>query len=183
MRNPVNSKQKAESREYNGFTLIEALVAVTIITLSVAGPLFTANRSIVAARIARDQLAASYLAQEGVEYVRAVRDDEYLALYPGNTGAAWSNFINGSINQCRAPKICTLGLISGGVLPLTSCPGGICTATFSLVLNGTQYKRTVQITDASPSGATDVMVRSTVSWDFHNSPYSVSISNHLTPWK
>ncbi|MDE1919730.1 MAG: prepilin-type N-terminal cleavage/methylation domain-containing protein, partial [Patescibacteria group bacterium] len=48
-----------------GFTLIEAMVAVTIVTLAVAGPLFTAGRAIIAAQISREQLTASYLAQEG----------------------------------------------------------------------------------------------------------------------
>ena len=48
-----------------GFTLIEALVAVAILALAVAGPLYAANRALVAAGIARDRLTASYLAQEG----------------------------------------------------------------------------------------------------------------------
>lgn len=166
-----------------GFTLIETMVAVTIITLAVAGPLFTASRSIVAAQLANDQLAASYLAQESIEYVRAMRDDEYLALHPGDTGAAWNNFINGSINQCRAPKICTLGLIQGGTLPLTSCSGNTCTETFSLIPNRMQYKRTIQVVDASSGGATDVRIVSIVSWNFHNSLHSISINDHLTPWQ
>ena len=46
-----------------GFTIIEALIAVTIITFAVAGPLYTANRAIVAAQGARLQLVASNLAQ------------------------------------------------------------------------------------------------------------------------
>jgi len=66
---------------HNGFTLLEALIAVTIITLAVAGPLFSASRAIIAVEISRDKLTASYLAQEGIEYVRAMRDSEYLKLY------------------------------------------------------------------------------------------------------
>ena len=100
-----------------GFTLIEAMVAITIVTLSIAGPLYTASRAIVAAENARDQLIASYLAQEGIEYVRMMRDDEYLASYQtggaGISSTAWNNFLNDqsppdvfSILQCRAPKIC-----------------------------------------------------------------------------
>ena len=49
-----------------GFTLIETLIAITILTLAIAGPMVTASRSIVAAQTARDQLTASYLAQEGM---------------------------------------------------------------------------------------------------------------------
>ena len=107
-----------------GFTLIETMIAVTILTLAMAGPLFTASRSIVAAQTARDQLTASYLAQEGIEYVRMMRDNQYLAAYNINStdvaGVAWNNFLNGnpdpvlngldpsSIKPCIAPAICTL---------------------------------------------------------------------------
>ncbi|MDP2651914.1 MAG: prepilin-type N-terminal cleavage/methylation domain-containing protein, partial [bacterium] len=64
-----------------GFTLIETMVAITILTLAISGSFFTANSAIVAAETASDQLTASYLAQEGIEYVRLMRDNEYLAAY------------------------------------------------------------------------------------------------------
>ena len=105
-----------------GFTLIEAMVAVTILTLAVAGPLYVADRSMVAAQIAQEQLTASYLAQEGIEYVRLMRDDEYLAYYQSDPGDAsvdaWYNFIKGSdsasITNCvknpSSTVFCTLDL-------------------------------------------------------------------------
>ena len=164
------------------FTLIETMVAVTILTLAIAGPLMTANSAIVAAEISRDQLSASYLGQEGIEYVRSVRDNAYLADYPSNTSNAWNDFLGGTIGQCRAPNICTLGLMQGdGTLPL--CQGSSCAAPFSLVPNGTKFSRTVQVVDASPAGITDVRIVSTVSWSFHGIPYSVIINDHLTPWQ
>lgn len=122
-------------RPLTGFTLIEAMIAVTILTLAVSGPLFTAGRAILAANVSRDQLTASYLAQEGVEYVRAMRDDEYLAAYhvggPTVSGTAWNNFLTGStpgsITQCRSTS-CTLdptqpmGYGSGYALAAYSAP-------------------------------------------------------------
>ncbi|MDO8566866.1 MAG: type II secretion system protein [bacterium] len=171
------------------FTLIETMVAVTILTLAVTGALFTANRAIVAAQSARDRLTASHLAQEGIEHVRAMRDDEYLVPYPLNTADAWGNFLRGPISECRAPGICTLGIMQAGVLPLASCPDdadGGCTETFSLLSNGTSYRRTIQVVDAAPSPSgitTDVRVVSAVSWDFHGVLYSVSVNDHLTPWQ
>src|ERR1017187_8643710 len=103
-----------------GFTLIETLVAIAIITLAVAGPLYTASRAIIAAETSSDQLTASYLAQEGIEYVRLMRDNEYLAVYNTvNASLAWSNFIKGTtvpaIGQCIARNICTICLVLGGV--------------------------------------------------------------------
>lgn len=138
-----------------GFTLIETMVAITIITLAIAGPLVIANSAIVAARISRDQLTASYLAQEGIEYVRAMRDDNYLAVYnTPNEGSAWSNFLSqlgtGTVSY-PAPN-----------------------------LGSTPFTRTVQATMVTDK---DEKVVSTVSWSYHGTPYSVTISNHLTPWQ
>jgi len=97
-------------KRFKAFTLIETLVAITILTLAISGAFFAANSALVAANIARDQLTASYLAQEGIEYVRWVRDDGYLTAY--NAGGsdistvAWNNFLE-AITPCRTTT-CTL---------------------------------------------------------------------------
>ena len=53
-----------------GFTLIETLVGITILLVSVVGPLFIAFQGVSLAYFAKDQIVASYLAQEGIEFVR-----------------------------------------------------------------------------------------------------------------
>lgn len=57
-----------------GFTLIETLVAVTILSAAVTGPMVLATKNISLASISQDQLVAFYLGQEVMEYVRNVRD-------------------------------------------------------------------------------------------------------------
>ncbi len=182
-----------------GFTLIETMVAITILTLAIAGPLFTASRAIVAAQISRDQLTASYLAQEGIEYVRAMRDNAYLSAYQAGganvSTTAWDTFLNASINQCRATT-CTLdpsrNMGSGSGMSLSPCSGSSCVSLYVTQLsNGTYgytqqggtatpFTRTVQAIDVSSS---DERIVSTVSWSFHGTLYSVTISDHLTPWQ
>ncbi len=184
-----------------GFTLVETLVAVTIITLAVAGPMVTAGRAITAARISRDQLTASYLAQEGVEYVRAMRDNEYLAAYevggPDVSTVAWDNFLNTAINQCRT-ETCTLDpskeMDSGPDMALEPCSAGSCSRlNLTPLLGGgdgytqqggtaTRFTRTVQAVDVDVS-ANEVRVVSQVSWNDHEVPYFVTVSTHLTPWQ
>lgn len=226
MKNPVSSKQKAESRNsnpaycllptahYSGFTLIETLIAVTILTLSVAGPLYSASRAIVAAQTARDQLTASYLAQEGIEYVRAMRDHEYLSAYRSNSATAstvgWNNFLTGvmptnqgAMTQCRGATTCSLDVTRsmgyGSGSSLYQCSGNAC--KLYLLANGvyvtdrsgqggtvTAFSRTVQVIDISgtsdsPTPYPDKRVISTVSWSFHQIPYSVTVTDHLTPWQ
>src|SRR5262245_55314076 len=129
------------SNPSRGFTLLETLVAVSILALAVSGPLFVASRAIVAAQTARDQLTASYLAQEGIEYVRAMPDNEYLVAYrAGGTGVstrAWNDFLNGasaaSITSCRT-STCTLDptrtMGTGSGLALMQCSGSSCTPLY-----------------------------------------------------
>ncbi len=187
-----------------GFTLIEAMIAITILTFAVAGPLSTASRALVATEVARDQLTASYLAQEGVEYVRAMRDDAYLAGYPSAASTTeWTDFVRGSnpwsITQCRATT-CTLDpsrlMGTGSGLSLQQCsvsgtPYSVCTPLY--IANDiyteqsglvgavkTVFTRTIQATDV---GAADEGIVSTVSWSFHGTPYTVTVTDHLTPWQ
>jgi Tfp pilus assembly protein PilV len=69
----ISSRRKA--RISRGFTIIETLVAVTILMIAVAGPLVVASKGLNAALYARDQVIASYLAQESMEAIKNQRDN------------------------------------------------------------------------------------------------------------
>ncbi len=56
-----------------GFTIIETLVAITVLMIAIAGPLTIAQKGLLASVYARDQMIASFLAQDGMEYARNVR--------------------------------------------------------------------------------------------------------------
>ncbi len=187
----MNSKLPTSNFQLpTGFTLIEAMVAVTILTLSIAGPLVAANSAFVASLIARDRLTASYLAQEGIEYVRAMRDKEFLTAYPSGDG--WSVFKNGIEAYCR-DSLCTLDPVLrqmgyGPGSALASCSGscgklhrrsdGVYTQ--QSIGEQTVFTRTIRVDDVSE---TDERIISTVSWDYHGSSYFITITNNLTPWQ
>lgn len=69
----------------HGFTLIETMVAITILVVAVAAPLTLASQSLFAAFYAKDQTTAFYLAQEAVEMVRNKRDNNMLRFLGGET--------------------------------------------------------------------------------------------------
>lgn len=57
-----------------GFSIIEMIVAVTIIIFAILGPMTIAKKSLASASYAKDQITAYYLAEESIEYARYLRD-------------------------------------------------------------------------------------------------------------
>jgi len=64
----MNLKPKShQSSTTQGFTLVESLVAITILIIGVLGPMMAATRGITDGLYAQNQLIATYLAQEALE--------------------------------------------------------------------------------------------------------------------
>lgn len=64
-----------------GFTILESLVAIAILLVALTGPMVFAQQSLRASRLAGDQITAFYLAQDAIELVKHVRDQNSLYLY------------------------------------------------------------------------------------------------------
>lgn len=61
-------------------TLVETLVAISILAMAIVAPMSLTMQSLSAAYYSRDQVIASNLAQEAIEAVRARRDANILTL-------------------------------------------------------------------------------------------------------
>ena len=86
-----------------GFSIIETIVAIAILSFVMVAPLTLAQRSLNASIYAQDQVTAFYLAQEAIEYVRNVRDNNNLAGLSGS-----SNWLSGF-------ALCTPGKAGCGI--------------------------------------------------------------------
>lgn len=71
-----------------GFTLIEMLIAVFIFTVSISALTYMAGRGIRVANDAQERITAEYLALEGIEIVRNVRDSAFLSSFEEDN---WTN--------------------------------------------------------------------------------------------
>ena len=69
-----------------GFTLVETLVAVMLLSVAVVAPMSLAARSLGSAYYARDQITAFYLAQEAIEALRSIRDSQILIIAGSSSG-------------------------------------------------------------------------------------------------
>lgn len=73
----MNNKFKIINKK-NGFTLIETMVALTIITFAILGPISLATYSIKMSTLSKNNVIASFLAQDAMEYIKNWRDNNYL---------------------------------------------------------------------------------------------------------
>lgn len=87
-----------------GFSLIETLVAVVVLITAVVGPLTLAQRSIRSAVYVRDQVIAGFLADEVVEYLRSMRDQNQLER---------DNWLRGFSDCMGTGRLCTVDTTEG----------------------------------------------------------------------
>ena len=103
------------------FTLVETLVAVSVLLLVVVGPLTITTRTTKSATFASEQVIAHFLAQEGLELAQKGRDEFLLAHYQAPTTVAnpWTRFTQSgwSWDTCSVsinPGGCGLSLAATG---------------------------------------------------------------------
>lgn len=65
-------------KKLKSFTLLEVLIAIFVLTIGVMAAFGSIAQTISATTFARDRLIASYLAQEGIEIVKNIRDSNWI---------------------------------------------------------------------------------------------------------
>src|SRR3989338_8038812 len=102
-----------------GFTIVESLVAITILVLVVTGVTSAIQTGISSYIFSKDQIIAFYLAQEGVEQIRNIRDENSLK----NPQQPWLTGIASSVSDsCYFGKACKIEPVFSSVA--TECSGG-----------------------------------------------------------
>lgn len=84
-----------------GFTIVEALVAISILVIVISGGFVAVSNSLRNATLSKEQITAFFLAQEGMEAVRYQRDSNGL-----NSGSAWNEGLTTTGAPCLAPRVC-----------------------------------------------------------------------------
>ena len=159
------------AKSNRGFTLIETLVTLVLVTIAM-GPVFILATSTVnvASRIEHN-LIASNLAQEGIEVIRNIRDTNCL------TGSAFDN--NLSIGTWRVQwDTVSGGLMAVGANPVLKKNNGIYNYAAG---TDTLFRRTVTI---SKPNVGELVLVSSVTWvERGNINRTVTTESHLFNWK
>lgn len=153
-----------------GQSLLEAVIAVSVVIIAAAAMLTLTTRSLTSERDTADTLIASNLAREGIEAVHAIRDSNWLAsgafdaglsdvahhhlaapvfdVTAGNTGFWALDFSTASINDASAAVWQVNSPNVGEVLGmyLQDQPG------LASRSNATPYKRVITLNDVCSDG-------------------------------
>ena len=169
-----------------GFTLIETLVAVSLLSVAIVAPMSLTTKSLAAAYYARDQIVAFHLAQEAVETVRHFRDNNILSTVRGAPTDILAGipigqpFIVSTLDDSMNSEACD----SGTCPPLQIDP----TQTFYGYGSGwtnTRFTRTVEVEIVASDVGVPQEIRTsvTVSWQTGSfKTRSFTIRQNLYRW-
>ncbi len=162
-----------------GFTLVETLVAITILLLVIVGPMTAAQRGIQQSYFSNEQIIATFLAQEAVEGMRVFRDGSALDLLDSSAPAGlestdwlYSGGTESIDSRCDGTQTCSFDKTAGlSYQAFEPCSGNSCEIVIDSETgeyvqggtgSGTGFNRTVSIFN---DGNDNVRVVSKVTWD------------------
>jgi len=161
-------------------TIIETLVAISILLIALAGPLTISANGLESSLYGRDQITASYLAQEGIEYVRNVRDTDTL------TGASsWVSNLAPCISSNGSMQYCNINTYIGDpTSAIRLCSGQVCPP---LLLDSNtdlyQYTAGVPVMKDSSGNWIEYDVISKVVWTSPLPNNVVTLSEDIYNWQ
>lgn len=109
------------NKKNTGFTLLETLVAISILIIAITGTFGVAQNSLSSSYEARDQVVAFYLAQEAVEMVRNLRDENSLARINDPTISWIAGLAAQPSDPCYFGKTCAVDAV---IKTFSTCPSG-----------------------------------------------------------
>lgn len=72
-------------KRQKAFTLVEVLIAITILIIGILSGFILVTRALYNVAVIQDRLTVSFLAQEGIELVRQMRDTNFLRILNGES--------------------------------------------------------------------------------------------------
>jgi type II secretory pathway pseudopilin PulG len=154
----INIKKYFKRKYEKGFTIIEALVAIMVITIGITPALYTAVSATRLSENIENNLIAAQLVQEGIEIVRAMRDRNRLLCTDFSTGLLGTSIVDWSTDwvACASRDLTDAGATPPRLNIDSSGRYGYASGT------QTKFTRTVTVTEVVAN--IELRIVSTVYW-------------------
>lgn len=175
-----NFKQKNRA-----FTLVETLIAISIFSFSILGLLLVLGQGISDTGYAKQKIIAGYLAQEGIEYIRNMRDS-YVLYTNTDSSLSWTNFYN-KITSCPNNAPCQFidDNNSNFEDSINSCTNGcklyVDNGDYNYDSIGVDSGFTRNI-KANIINSNEIKIISTVSWVQGSTTHDIILTENLFNW-
>lgn len=155
-----------------GFTLVETLVAISILSLVTTATLTAVQTALKSTSMTKDKIAAFYLAQEGMEFIKNIRDENTLNILNGSSINWLAGLSGAAADPCFFGKVCRIDSPAKTIMycgmSLNTCPNlnqNTTTKIYSYTSGAgwvtSNFKREVQFQQIS---ADEVVALMTISW-------------------
>lgn len=172
-----------------GQTLIELIISIALILIIITGVTILTVQGLQNSQFSRNQVQATKLAQEGIEKIRTIRDNNFTVCgWVGNATQPAPNGLWGAncpVPGCRyliypSESVCDTGATSS--LWINYMPNTAITETLNI--SGVVFKRSVLVTNATDlTGASNTNVKNIdviVSWTDSSGTHESKVSTQLS---
>ncbi|MFH1402346.1 MAG: prepilin-type N-terminal cleavage/methylation domain-containing protein [Patescibacteria group bacterium] len=173
----IFKKLKNKNKFQKGFTLIETFVAITVLLIAITGPLYLVTRGLSVAKMVKGRITAIYLAQEAVEYIRNIRDnnilndDDWLTDIQGYVSSGKKFTIDSPEQEIKScDSDCDFLLYNEGNFLYGYVDGII-----------SRFKREIQITEIDKDKEIEIVVD--VYWNEGPKIYQFTATEYLSNWQ
>ncbi len=190
----TKNNKNARENLVRGFTLVETLVAVSILSVSILAGFTAVQGSLKNSSLSKDQVTAFFLAQEAIEFVKNIRDENALTNL-GSTPTHWLNRLaEDSSDPCWFGNVCRVdpyqysissvnaivfcGTSSGSCPVLNQSISGSTTGLFGYTAGwpASRFKREIQFEQIT---ANQIYITVTVTWNMGTVPQTFQVKQLL----
>ena len=165
----------------NGFTIIEVMMAIFVLTVAVGGSYALIQQTLISASLNQQKLIAYYIAQEGIEIVRNIRDSNWLEQREINP-PVWDAGISEDLSTGQSEHY----IVDYGNQELSTCEDKNLNLDYENGLYGyssgipTKFKREITISKIADY---QLGVSVKVEWEERGRFHNIEVVDHLYDWK
>lgn len=123
-----------KNKQKKGFTLVETLVAILILTFAIIPVMYIASQGATSATQSRNQIIAAYLAQDAMDFILAVKNENIMACKKvkntctSSNGTVSKDWLANLRTNCTNSKTCDIitdrisGVYTVACTSSTTCP-------------------------------------------------------------